>query len=533
MTRRATEGAEQKNREKRRRREVRRSSEAEIADTIPALLRGTPCFNVLIAETGYDAIMSNSLQSPASQRQPVAAAPVFRNVLEMIGNTPMLEVTKIDTGPCRLFLKLESANPGSSIKDRIAVAMIEAAERAGTITPGKGGHIIEATAGNTGIALALVAGQKGYKLTVVMPDKMSGEKISHLRAMGAEVVLTRSDVAKGHPEYYQDMAEALAKKTPNSLYVNQFGNEANPQAHYDTTGPEIWDQMQGDIDAFIAGVGSGGTLTGAGKYLREKNPDIDIILADPAGSILAPLVNCGEKVTPGSWLVEGMGEDFVPDILDLSIVSRAIAVTDKEAFITARQLLMKEGILVGSSTGNLVAAALRYCREQPPHKAKRVVTFVCDHGAKYLSKMFNDFWMIDQGFLERQKFGDIRDLIARRHLDREDFTLKTSTPLAQAIRMMALYSVSQMAVLDENDKVVGIIDESDILIAMTHDCDVKTRPISDFMTRRLETIPPTASVNDLMPIFRADRVAIVADREHFYGLITKIDLIHYLRAQLP
>jgi cystathionine beta-synthase len=461
----------------------------------------------------------------------MSLAPVFGNVLEMIGNTPMLRIQRLDTGPCELFVKMESANPGNSIKDRIAVSMIEAAEADGRLTPGRGGHIFEATAGNTGIALALVAGQKGYQLTVVMPDKMSGEKISHLRAMGAEVVLTRSDVEKGHPEYYQDLAEAMAKKVPNSLYVNQFGNDANPKAHYETTGPEIWEQMDGRVDAFIAGVGSGGTMTGCGKFLRERNPKVELILADPAGSILAPLINCGERIKPGSWLVEGMGEDFVPDILDLKQITRGITVTDGESFHTARELLKKEGLLVGSSSGNLIAAALRYCRDQKA--PKRVATFVCDHGAKYLSKMFNDFWMIDNGFIERTTFNDLRDLIARRHLDREDFTLKPGTPVAQAVKQMRLFDVSQMAVVDEHDKVIGIIDESDILIALTHnDADLK-RPVSDFMTTRLETVPPTASVNDLIPIFRNDRVAIVADQKHFYGLITKIDLINYLRKQMP
>ena len=470
-------------------------------------------------------------RTPSSDRR-LPVAQVFGNVLEMIGNSPMLEIKRIDTGPCRLFVKMESMNPGNSVKDRIAVYMVEQAERDGRLKPG--GHIIEATAGNTGIALALVAGQKGYKLTVVMPDKMSGEKISHLRAMGAEVVLTRSDVEKGHPEYYQDLAESIARRTPGSFYVNQFGNTANPRAHYETTGPEIWAQMEGKIDAFVAGVGSGGTMTGTGRYLRERNPNVELILADPVGSILAPLINTGEKIKPGSWLVEGMGEDFVPEILDIEIVNRGITISDGESFETARELLKKEGILVGSSTGCLVAAALRYCRVQKPGgPPKRVVTLVCDHGAKYLSKMFNDFWMIDNGFIERETFGDLRDLIARRHMAREDYTLKPTTPLAQAVKSMRMFDVSQMVVVDEDDKVIGIIDESDILIALTRDGDEVRRPVSDFMTRRLETIKPTASVNDLMPIFRADRVAIVADENHFYGLITKIDLINYLRKQLP
>jgi cystathionine beta-synthase len=456
-------------------------------------------------------------------------APVYSNVLQMIGNTPMIEVTHIDTGPCRLFLKLESLNPGQSIKDRIAISMVEQAEKDGTLKPG--GKIIEATAGNTGIALALVAALKGYELTVVMPDKMSGEKISHLRAMGAKVVLTRSDVGKGHPEYYQDMAERLAKESTGSLYVNQFGNPANPKAHYLTTGPEIWAQMDGNVDALVAGVGSGGTMTGAGHFLREKNPDIELILADPKGSILTPLINCGEKVEPGSWLIEGMGEDFVPDIFDIDIVNRGIEVTDKESFLTARELLKQEGLLVGSSTGCIVAAALQYCREQT--EPKRVASFVCDSGAKYLSKMFNDYWMIDNRFLERKTYGDLRDLIARQHELGEDIYVKPATPLVQVIKMMQMYSVSQMAVLDESDRVVGIIDESDVLLAMTRNASDAIRPVSDVMTSRLETIKPTATINDLMPIFHADRVAIVVDdQRQFYGLITKIDLINYLRAKL-
>jgi cystathionine beta-synthase len=466
---------------------------------------------------------------PRAESSTQALAPVFGNVLEMIGNSPMLEIKQIDTGPCQLFVKLESANPGNSIKDRIGLSMIEAAERDGRLKPGE--RIIEATAGNTGIALALVASQKGYKLTVVMPDKMSDEKISHLRAMGAEVVLTRSDVEKGNPEYYQDMAERIARSTPGSFYVNQFGNRANPKAHYETTGPEIWRQMDGRVDAFVAGVGSGGTMTGCGRYLREQNPDVELILADPVGSILAPLINCGEKITPGSWLVEGMGEDFVPEILEIGLINRGYSIADAESFQVARELLRVEGILAGSSSGCLVAAALRYCREQS--KPRRVVSFICDNGSKYLSKMFSDFWMIDQGFIERPTYGDIRDLIARRHLDREDFTLKPTTPITQAVRSMRLYSVSQMAVLDEKEKVVGIIDESDVLLAIMHDHASWKRPVSDFMTSRVETIKPTASVNDLLPIFRADRVAVVADGEKFYGLITKIDLINYLRKQLP
>ncbi|MHC4414932.1 MAG: pyridoxal-phosphate dependent enzyme [Planctomycetota bacterium] len=455
-------------------------------------------------------------------------APTFNSVLEQIGNTPMLELKRMESGPCRLLVKLESANPGNSIKDRIAVSMIEQAERDGSLRPG--GHIIEATAGNTGIALALVASQKDYDVTVVVPDKMSEEKISHLRAMGAEVVLTRSDVEKGHPEYYQDIAERLAARTPDGFYVNQFGNDANVRAHYETTGPEIWQQTDGRIDAFVAGVGTGGTITGVGRYLKEQKPEVEIVLADPEGSVLAPLVNEGRRVKPGAWIVEGIGEDFVPPILDLDVIDSAYAISDRSSLATGRQLLSIEGILGGSSTGTLLSAALRYCREQT--EPKTVVSLICDNGSKYLSKMFNDYWMLDQGFLDRKMFGDIRDLIARRHLEREDYTLKPTTPLSQAVKTMRMYDISQMVVLDESDCVVGIIDESDILLAFSRDRDAERHPVNDYMTRKLQTIPTSASVSDLLPIFQADRVAIVADGEHFYGLITKIDLINYLRRQL-
>jgi cystathionine beta-synthase len=454
-------------------------------------------------------------------------APVYDSLLDMVGNTPMLRLRHLDTGCCELYVKLENLNPGQSIKDRIAVEMVAAAERSGALKPG--GTIVEATAGNTGIALALIAALKGYRLVVVMPDKMSEEKVSHLRAMGAEVRMTRSDVAKGHPDYYQDVAERLSKEIPNSIYVNQFANPANPLAHERTTGPEIWEQMGGRIDAFVAGVGSGGTVSGVGRFLKSKNPKVQIILADPAGSILAPLVNEGRSVEPGSWLVEGIGEDFVPSILDLSLVSKAYTVTDAEAFETVRQLLVKEGVLAGSSVGVLLHAALRYCREQK--EPKRVVTLICDSGAKYLSKMYNDFWMVDQGMLQRERTGDLRDLIARRHDRKEDFTLSPALPLAQAVKRMRMYSVSQMAVLDERDRVLGIIDESDILLALYRDRSSLQRPVAEFMTSNLETVPPTARPEDLIPIFRADRVAIVVDGDRYCGLITRIDLINWLRQQ--
>jgi len=319
-----------------------------------------------------------------------------QTVLNLIGNTPMVKVNYIDTGVCNLYLKLESANPGGSIKDRIGLSMINEAERTGLIKAGS--VLVEATAGNTGLGLALVAAVKGYKLILVIPDKMSREKIIHLKAMGAEVIITRTDVNKGHPEYYQDMAERIAKETPNAFYINQFGNPANPMAHETTTGPEIFKQLEGKIDAVVCGVGSSGTLTGLTHYFQRVKPDVEMIVADPQGSVIKDFIMKGTFGEAGSWFVEGIGEDFIPPIADFSMTKKAYTISDEESFSTARSILRKEGILAGSSSGTLIAAAIKYCKEQT--QPKNVVTFVCDTGNKYLTKMFDDLWILDNGFSE-------------------------------------------------------------------------------------------------------------------------------------
>lgn len=365
------------------------------------------------------------------------------NVLALIGNTPLVEVRSFDTGCCRLYLKLESHNPGGSIKDRIGRSMIEAAEREGRLHPGD--TLVEATAGNTGLGLALVAAQKGYRMILVIPDKMSQEKVFHLKALGAEVVMTRSDVGKGHPAYYQDLAEKITAETPRAYYVNQFNNPANPLAHETTTGPELWAQSGHELDAVVCGVGSGGTITGLSRFFERVAPDLQLVLADPAGSVLAGYIKTGQIGEAGSWVVEGIGEDFLPPIVDLSRVRHAYTITDAESLSTARDLLRKEGILAGSSSGTLVAAALAYCRQQS--QSKRVATFVCDSGNKYLSKMFNDHWMTDQGFRRLPHCGDLRDLIVRRHADGGVVSIGPSDALNRAYARMRLYDVSQLPVL--------------------------------------------------------------------------------------
>ena len=437
----------------------------------------------------------------------------------------MIEATRLETGRCRLFLKLENQNPGGSIKDRIALSMIEAAEREKKIQ--KGSLIVEATAGNTGLGLALVASQKGYRLLIVVPDKMSQEKIFHLKALGAEVQLTRSDVTKGHPEYYQDKAARIARETPGAFYVNQFGNEANPWAHEHTTGPEIWEQMEHQLDAMVCGVGTGGTLTGLGRFFAKVAPQAEMVLADPQGSILAPLVKTGKAPEHvGSWLVEGIGEDFVPPVCDLSLVKKAYAIPDREALLTCRELLRKEGVMAGTSTGTLVAAALRYCRESS--SPKRVVTLVCDSGNKYLSKVYNDFWMLDQGFVEREHHGDLRDLISRLHHERAVATVSADEKVLAAYQRMKLYDVSQLPVLRDG-RIVGIVDEEDILLEVYDNPDHFNEPVTEAMESHLVTVPPSASVEQLMEIFKRGMVAIVVDGEEFLGLITRIDMLNWLR----
>ncbi len=457
---------------------------------------------------------------------PNAASPT-RDVLELIGNTPMVQITKLDTGPCQLFVKLENQNPGGSIKDRIALTMIEAAERDGSLPPG--GTLIEATAGNTGLGLALVAARKGYRLLLVIPDKMSQEKVFHLKALGVEVVMTRSDVGKGHPEYYQDMAQRLAREIPHSFYVNQFGNAANPKAHEESTGPEIWRQMDENLNAVVCGVGSGGTMTGLTRFFRRAAPRVKMVLADPQGSVLTDYIKTGRMGPVGSWLVEGIGEDFIPPIADLSGVSEAFSISDAESFSTARALLRDEGILAGSSSGTLVAAALRYCRSRT--QPERVVSFICDSGNKYLSKMFNDYWMLDQGFIQRDQHGDLRDLISRRHNDRAVITLAPGDTLLAAYGRFKLYDVSQLPVL-EDGRIVGIIDESDVLLAVLKDQAHFQDSVGDRMSTNLVTVDPGSSVQSLLPLYDEGKVPIVVDNGSFLGLITRIDLLNYLRRKM-
>jgi cystathionine beta-synthase len=450
------------------------------------------------------------------------------SALQLIGRTPLVRLRGFDTGPCELYLKLESQNPGGSIKDRIGLSMVAAAERGGQVGPDRP-RLVEATAGNTGLGLALVAAQRGYHLTLVVPDKMSQEKVLHLKALGAEVLLTRSDVEKGHPDYYQDLALRIAREE-RAFYVNQFGNPANPLAHETTTGPEIAEQLGGRLDAMVCGVGSGGTITGLSRFFARAIPECEMVLADPEGSVLAGYVRTGAVGKAGSWLVEGIGEDFVPPICDLSRVRRAYSIPDRESLETARALLRRAGILAGSSSGTLLAAALRYCREQT--RPTRVCTLVCDSGNKYLSKMFSDDWMADEGLADRAPEGDLRDLVARRHADRAVVTVSPTDTLLVAYARMRMYDVSQLPVMD-GERLVGIVDESDLLHAAVDDRARLRKQVGEVMSTNLRTVTPSAPVAEVVEMIDAGLVPIVVDGDAFLGLVTPIDLVNHLRRQLP
>ena len=450
------------------------------------------------------------------------------NILELIGNTPVVKLRGFDTGLCEIYIKLESQNPGGSIKDRIALSMIREAEARGDIKPGA--TLIEATAGNTGLGLALVAAQLGYKLILVIPDKMSREKVRHLQAMGAEIVHTRSDVGKGHPDYYHDRAQALANSIPGSYYINQFGNLDNPKAHEQGTAPEIWKQMNGKLDAIVCGVGSGGTITGLSRYFSKVAPELQLVLADPQGSILDHYIKTGEVLkTSGSWLVEGIGEDYLPEIIDLSRVKHSYTISDRESVMTARELLRTNGIMAGSSSGTLLAAALRYAREQKEKKV--ILTFACDSGNKYLSKQFSNAWMKEQGFLEDTKLGDLRDLVAAPFNSSLVTSVKSDETLGIAFQRMKTDDLSQLPVL-ESGKVVGMIADTDILLSVYKDRKNFHAPVSSVMITNLVVVESSEPVERLLELLQQGLTPIVTNQGSYYGFVTRTDLINYLKSKI-
>ncbi len=450
---------------------------------------------------------------------------VYDNVLDMVGATPMLRLSQFNTGPCTLYLKLETQNPGGSIKDRIGRSMIEEAERRGDLKPGT--TIVEATAGNTGLGLALVATQRSYPMVLVVPDKMSQEKINNLRALGAEVILTRSDVGQGHPEYYQDLGARIAGER-GAYFINQFENPDNALAHERTTGPEILAQLDNKVDAVVVGVGSSGTISGLTACFKQQAPRVEMVLADPEGSVLAQYIADGTMTEAGSWLVEGIGEDFIPEICDLSMTKQAYTISDRESFRRARELLNREGILAGSSTGTLLSAALRYCQDQT--EPKNVVTFACDTGSRYLSKLYNDYWMVDQGFIQRELHQDLRDLISRPHNERATITVGPSDGLTTAHNRLRNAGFSQLPVMQDN-KLIGIISEDDIIRFAFGAPERFNKAVADAMHSNFLRVEKDLSIENLVALLDVQACAAVMDDGEFLGLVTRADVLSHLRRQ--
>jgi cystathionine beta-synthase len=449
---------------------------------------------------------------------------IYDNVLDLIGHTPALKIQHLDTGCCELYLKLEMQNPGGSIKDRIARQMIEAAEQSGELKPY--GTIIEATSGNTGISLALIGLMKGYRTIIVLPDKMSREKMLHLSALGAEIIITRSDVNKGHPEYYQDLAERLTQQIPGAFYVNQFQNPINADTHANLTGPEIWQQMGGKLDAVVAGMGTSGTLSGISRYLKSVHPAIQCILADPVGSIVADFVNTGQMGAAKPWMVEGIGEDFIPPIASPDLIDRGIYVSDIDAFNTTRELLRKEGILAGTSTGTLLHAALVYCREQTT--PKRVLTFACDTGNKYLSKCFSDDWLFHQGFSGRAETGNVSDLIANLNGTRPWHAVNPTDPLSSAYARMMNHQQSILPVLEQH-KITGLIHDTDLMKIFAKDKAALTLPVASVMQKDFPILFVDSPIADAITQLENNPVIAVCEGDRFLGLLTPMHLNHYFK----
>jgi cystathionine beta-synthase len=454
---------------------------------------------------------------------------IYNSLLEAVGHTPLLRLKRIEPSlDCMLVAKLEMLNPGGSVKDRIGIRMIEAAERTGRLSPG--GTIVEPTSGNTGVGLAIAAAIKGYRCIFTMPDKMSQEKISLLRAYGAEVVIAPTAVPPDSPESYYRVADRLTEEIPGAFQPNQYFNPENPRTHYETTGPEIWDQTDGKITHFVAGVGTGGTITGTGRYLKERNPEIVIVGADPEGSLFT-----GSEARP--YLVEGIGEDFIPDTLDPEIIDRWITVSDRDSFLTARRLTRDEGLLVGGSCGTAMFAAIDVARELGPDDV--VVVILPDSGKSYLSKLYNESWMLQYGFIDRPGtqalIGEV--LQEKRRIAPEIppiVVVPTHEKVGRAIDKLQSYGISQIPVaksLDPTDitELVGSIHERSLLDRVFRDRDAIERDVVEVMDPPLPVAQISDGVDEMFAgLARGGEAIVVAEGARLAGVLTRADLLEFL-----
>lgn len=442
----------------------------------------------------------------------------FETVLDAIGRTPLIRLNRVTEGlPCPIYAKVEFFNPGQSIKDRIARAMIEKAERDGFIKPGVS-TIVEATSGNTGVGLAMVAAVKGYRCIFVMPDKMSQEKINLLRAYGGEVVIVPTNVAPDSPDSYASVAKRLRNEIPNAWQPDQFTNLSNPEIHYLTTGPEIWEQTRGKITCFVSGIGTGGTISGVARYLKERNPKIKIIGADPDGSILS-------GGTPKPWKVEGIGEDYVPKTFNSQMVDEWVRVTDKESFAAARKVARMEGLLIGGSCGTCTAAALKYAERLTANDLMVVV--MPDTGRNYLSKLYNDDWMRENGYLdEDRKPATAADVLAFVG-ERELLALSPEHTMQDAIRIFREMAISQIPIIDA-DRVVGGVQEVTLARLLHEGRDPRSVKLHEIMARPLPEVAEHISVDEVYRLLLSGNTGVMVRRGgKLAGIITRIDLVNF------
>lgn len=454
---------------------------------------------------------------------------VYESIIEKIGNTPLIHLARISSDArARIYGKAEHLNPAGSVKDRLGLAIIEEAERSGKLKPG--GVIVEGTGGNTGLALAMVAAHRGYRAIFTMPDKMSQEKVRFLKSFGAKVIVTPSAVPPDSPDYYVNVAKRIADKTPNAIYANQFYNPINPDIHYRTTGKEIWEQAEGNIDYFVAGMGTGGTVSGVGRYLKEQKPEVQVIVADPEGSIIKDYFYTKRIVESRPWKVEGIGEDMIPPNHHYQYVDDVVQVSDRESFQAARRLAREEGILVGGSSGTILAAALKVARNLS--EPKTFVIILCDSGDRYLSKFHSDEWMKENRFLEDESRDQIEvDIVISRKSTSLPALIQVGpkSTVAEVLDLMDEYNVSQIPVLEGN-RALGNVTEGRLTRLVLEDRKALELPVSQLMEKPLPVIDSTEPVENVMKLLRhRERAAVLVKRhEVLVGLVTRHDLIHYL-----
>ncbi len=453
----------------------------------------------------------------------------YDSVLDLIGWTPMLRLSSVvDGARTPVYVKLEFMGPGGSIKDRIGLAMIEAAEREGTLKAG--GTVVEATGGNTGLALAMAASLKGYRCICTMPDKMSSEKVKLLRAFGAEVVITPTAVPPDHPDHYLQKARAITAATPGAVMADQFYNEANPQIHYETTGPEIWEQSAGRVTHFVASAGTGGTITGVGRYLKEKNPAVRVVGIDPEGSITAPFFNTGEVGEGAPYKVEGIGNDKIPGTLDLDVVDDYQVLPDQAAFAMARRMTREEGLFAGGSAGLMVHGAIELAKQIDDPDAF-VVSLVCDWGERYLSKVYDDEWMRENGFLERSRHTTARDLIDKKSSDAPELiTVEPGTSIRIALSTITAHDIGQLPVVSDGS-CVGSVTETSLMSQVLVDTALLDRPVDSVMAPPFPVIADHVDSEEVRTLLtRGNAACLVSTNGQLVGIVTRYDVVRALTA---